>query len=166
MKISEKAAIRSPWFIGWMILLLVVIGANIVMILFALDNNPGLVAKDYYERGVRYDKELHERQKNDPGWKSQYLHKGELYLNRENKIFFKLTDKNGNSIVADKVTLFVYRPSDHKKDFSVPMNSGDGIEYQAVAHFPLKGVWDFVVEVIKGEERRNFAQRVKVYTQN
>jgi nitrogen fixation protein FixH len=165
IKISEKAAIRSPWFIGWMVLLLVVIAMNVVMIMFSLDDNPGLVADNYYERGQLYDKQQNERMKNDPGWTSEFVPHGEIYVSAETNIEFQLRDKDSKTIGADEVTLFVYRPSNQGDDFNdnVKMTSTDGINYVAPVSFPLKGAWDLVVEIKKADEKRNFAKHLKVY---
>ncbi len=163
INISKKAAIRSPWFIGWMVILLTVVSVNVFMISLAMEGGPGIVAEDYYERGQTYDKERNERSKTHPGWTSQYKSYGEIYVNEETQIAFKLADKDGLAIKDTTVTLFIYRPSDKKLDFNVTLNTLDGLHYSNSVSFPLKGVWDLVVEIKKQDEVRNFAQRLTVY---
>ena len=163
IKISKKAAIRSPWFIGWMVLLIVVIAMNVVMIMFAMEDSPGVVTDDFYERGQTYDKELNERNKTNPGWKVEYIQQVAIIQNQTTSIQFKLSNKDGSAVLADKVMLYLYRPANKNDDFFVALTTTDGINYTGDVRFKLKGAWDAVIEVTKQKEIRNFAQRLTVY---
>ena len=62
-----------------------------------------------------------------------------------------------------KAMLYLYRPLEEKRDFSVPMVFKNGA-YQVQVILPLKGRWDALVEIKKG----SFLQRtaVKIFAQD
>ncbi len=145
--VKQDSAWRSPWVIGWMALLVVFLIANGIMIYLAVDRNPGLVVDDYYERGQDYEKNMLKRQANDPGWDMQVEIPSEIVLAKSVLINFTVRDAEGRPVNRDKVTFFVYRPSDAKQDFSVPMQRIDDGLYEAKVTFPLLGTWDVLVSI-------------------
>ena len=65
----------------------------------------------------------------------------EIIVNTETLIGFSIKDSAVKSPVVEKITLFAYRPSDSKKDFSVPMSlSDDNKTYQANISIDEKGL--------------------------
>ncbi len=164
----EKISVwKSPWFWAIVGLFVVVLGANITLIFFAVKSSPGLVAKDYYERGRSYTSrtkiEYIRKQKN--GWIMdlkipEKINKGETVLFR-----VAINGKDEEPIHADFATLFVYRPSDSTKDFSMSMIYERDGEYSVRISFPLKGVWDIIAEVQKGKVHHSLSRRVMVMNQ-
>jgi len=70
-----------------------------------------------------------------------------------------MTDKAGVPTKPETITLFAYRPSNSKIDFSKPMilskeESNNGkIIYEAKVTFPAKGKWDLLASAnIEGIE--------------
>ncbi len=144
---KTDSAWRSPWVIGWMTLLLVFLIANGIMIYLALDGNPGLVVDDYYERGQNYEKNMLKRMANDPGWDMQVTIPGVVQVATPVLVNFTVKDAAAKPVNRDKVTFYVYRPSDAKQDFSVPMQRIDDGLYEARMSFPLPGSWDVLVSI-------------------
>src|SRR5512143_379962 len=69
---ANKRAFRNPCVIGWLTLLTVVLAVNITMIVLAFTTGPGLVEKDYYEKGRDLEKNIHKQiaARNALGWTS------------------------------------------------------------------------------------------------
>jgi nitrogen fixation protein FixH len=144
---NKDTAWRSPWIIGWMALLVVFLIANGIMIYLALDGNPGLVVEDYYERGQDHEKNILKRLANDPGWDMQVTIPGDILLARPVLVNFTVHDADGMPVNRNSVTFYVYRPSDARRDFSVPMQRIDDGLYEAKVTFPLPGSWDVLVSI-------------------
>ncbi|MEJ1298281.1 MAG: FixH family protein [Candidatus Sedimenticola sp. (ex Thyasira tokunagai)] len=158
---SEKQSPwRSPWIIGWMSMLVIFVAANIVMIYLAIDDSPGLVVDDYYERGQDYEENMLKRQARDPGWKMKVIAPEFVDIGKPALFSYKVTDKEGNPATPDSVTFYVYRPADKDLDFSVPMKQVEVGFYQAEVTFPLLGVWDILVSNKVGEDEYNQPHRI------
>ena len=159
MMIAENSAWRSPWVRAWVATLVIVVAANIVMIYLAVDASPGLVVEDYYERGQDYEKNMVSRMKKDPGWRMRIEASNTPPLATPVPINFSVMDKEGQPVIPDSVTFYAYRPSDAKQDFSEPMQQQSPGRYLTNVSFPLKGVWDTLVSVQKGDEEYHQARR-------
>ncbi|MCP3849391.1 MAG: nitrogen fixation protein FixH [Gammaproteobacteria bacterium] len=159
-KPSSKKVVwyKSPWLIGWLLLVLTVLAVNAYMIMQSINDFPGLVVDDFYERGQDYEENIHKKLKNNEKWFPTFDVK-DVYYNKETTILFSMTDKAGVPTKPDTITLFAYRPSNSKIDFSKPMTlskeeSNNGkIIYEAKMIFPAKGKWDLLASVnIEGIE--------------
>jgi nitrogen fixation protein FixH len=159
---AKNSAWRSPWVIGWVTIVAVVLMVNMLMVYLAIDANPGLVVEDYYERGQHYEKTMVARMEKDPGWKMQIDLSREPPLATPLPVGFSVVDKNGEPVVAEGVIFYAYRPSDADEDFSVVMVPQGPGRYLANVSFPLKGVWDTLVSVQKEGEEYHQALRVLV----
>ena len=153
---------KSPWVIAWLGLVVVVLAVNAVMVYLAIATNPGLVVEDYYERGRNMERTMFSKDARDPGWVlstdiPQEINAGEL-----TKIRFFLVDKAGQPVTPDAVDLYVYRPSDAKRDFSVVMTEEAPGRYMAEVFFPLVGIWDTLVAARNGEDEHHIAKRIEV----
>ena len=79
-----------------------------------------------------------------------------------------VSDKAGASANPEKVTLFVYRPSNSKIDFNVPMTlSTDTLfngkpVYQATVTFEAKGKWDLLASINIDGVEVNYANNIFV----
>ena len=160
--VPHQSAWRSPWVYGWFSVLVVVMSANFIMIYLAVDNNPGLVVEDYYDRGQTYEKNMVARMARNPGWEMRIAEPKKLRMNKPAVIEFRLATKEGGAVNPDNVTFYAYRPSNAKEDFSLPMQAmGNGL-YQAEVTFGLKGIWDVLVSVEKDGEEYNESLRLGV----
>ena len=159
---KKQSAWRSPWVLGWIVLVVVVLFANGLMIFLAADNKPGLVVEDYYERGQAYERHILERQSRDPGWLMQIEIPKTLYKGKQQVVRFTVVDKSGDPVIPDRVTLYAYRPSDARQDFSEAMIEESAGIYRTTVAFPLKGVWDTLVSAKLGEAEYNKGMRVMV----
>ncbi len=143
---------RNPWVLGWIGLIIVVLGVNLTMVYLAVSTNPGLVSDDFYNRGQHYEQTLVSRLAKDPGWTMRTDVPDDLRPGESATIRVVLVDKVGQPVTPDQVTFFAYRPSDKSRDFSVPMTAEGPGRYAAQVVFPLFGAWDGLVAVRQGED--------------
>lgn len=164
MSMGEKrtSAWRSPWVIGWIGLVVVVLGVNLTMVVLAVATNPGLVNDNFYERGQDYEKTLMSRRARDPGWVLSADFPSEIKAGELTWLRIFLVDKAGQPVSPEGVTFFAYRPSDRTKDFSQPMVAEAKGRYAAQVSFPLYGVWDTLVAVEQGGDEYTTGARVRV----
>ncbi len=161
---ENKSAWRSPWVIGWIGIVVTVVTANSIMIYLAMDANPGLVVEDYYERGQDYEKHMLARMAKDPGWTFEVVAPRAPQVGEPALIMLTLSDQAGLPVTADNATFFAYRPSDAKQDFALPMVQEGPGQFSVAVAFPLKGVWDTLVNVQQGALEVNHAKRFIVST--
>lgn len=157
---EKQNALRSPWVLAWITLLVICVLGIIVMIILAPE--PGLVNDDYYRRGQDYEKNMLKRQARvrELGWKARIEEPEFVDVGKPATYGFRISDKDGNPVEADSVTFFAYRLSDKTKDFSLPMKLiGPGF-YQADVTFPLLGVWDILVSIKQDDIELNEASRI------
>ena len=73
-----------------------------------------------------------------------------------------MVDKAGVPVTSEQVRFFAYRPSDARRDFSVPMVPEAPGRYRAEVGFPLKGVWDVLVGIQGEQDEYHAAGRIQV----
>lgn len=151
---DNKDALRNPWVLGWLGLLVVVVTVNIIFIVTAINTNPGLVKEDYYEKGRyhddNYDKKLETR--NRLGWTITQQYPAKIVQGVPANYSVNVLDKIGNPLKGATVTLHAYRPSDASADHITEMTAiADGV-FQTKLGFPLKGAWDINITIKQGEE--------------
>ena len=136
---------KSPMIMSMLGLFLALVIATFYRIVTAIDSNPGLVVEDAYKSGGRYDETLANKK-----FIKQQGYNLEVFLPK--KILFGRTQsyqvelkKNGISLDENQITLFFYRPLNHKDDFSIPMTNIGG-KFISDVQLPLKGKWDMVIE--------------------
>ena len=159
---SKSSPWRSPVVLFVSALLLVFLGANAVFIYLAQTNNPGLVVDNYYERGQDYEKNMLKRMAQDPGWNMRIEPPKQLIQNQPGEVRFYLSDKDGELLVPESVHLFAYRPTHKQGDFDQPMEELQNGVYVTQAAFPLPGIWDVLVVVIKDGQEFSEALRFNV----
>lgn len=161
-KTKKQHWYKSPWLIGWLLLVLVVVAVNAYMITQSINDFPGLVVDDFYDRGQDYEENIVTKLENNQKWTTEF-NINEIYIGQETIIDFKLQDKDGKTANIEKLTLFAYRPSDAKKDFSVVMlPMPNKIDYQAKITFPDKGKWDLLASAVIDGIEVNYAQSIFV----
>lgn len=153
---------KSPWVIAWIALVLSVLGVNGAMVYLAIATNPGLVVEDFYERGQNYERTMLSKDARNPGWTLRADIPQEIVVGVPSPIRFFLVDKAGQPVTPESVELFVYRPSDVKRDFSTVMAEEGPGRYVAHVSFPLIGAWDTLVAARHGKDEYHVGQRVNV----
>jgi nitrogen fixation protein FixH len=138
---------KSPFVIGWAMILVVVVSVNAFMISNAFFNFSGFVVDDPYESGQRLNETMEKRKAvAQLGWQVSL---SEPALKTDAPAVFVLTafDAQGQAIVADKIEFLAFRPSNSKMDFRAQFQPTASGEYLHEARFPLKGLWDLMVVV-------------------
>ncbi len=148
--------------IAWVAMVVVFFTMNLIMIYLAIDNNPGLVVDNFYDRGEDYEQNMLKRQARDPGWTMKIELPARIEVGKPVRCRYSVKDKEGNPISRDGVTFHAYRPSDAKQDFAVPMRQIAPGDYEVDVSFPLKGVWDTLVSIKNGEDEYSTPKRVGV----
>lgn len=159
---KKQSWYKSPWVISWLILVLVVLAVNAYMIIQSINDFPGLVVDDFYERGQDYEENINKKLENNEKWLTRF-ELPEVSLNKPVTINFAITDKKGVIPQVEKMTMFAYRPSDAKQDFSMPMVLAENkTDYQVTMTFASKGKWDLLASVVIDGIEVNYAKRVFV----
>jgi nitrogen fixation protein FixH len=153
---------KNPWVLGWIGLVVVVLGVNITMVVLAIATNPGLIRDDYYERGRDVERTIMTRLAEGPQWTMRIDVPAGARAEQPTKVRFAVVDAVGQPVSPDRVTYFAYRPSDAHRDFSVPMERHAPGIYEAEVEFPLGGVWDTVVAIEQGGDEHSLGQRISV----
>lgn len=144
-------------------LIVVVVMVNLTMIYLAITTSPGLVVKDYYERGEHYGATLEkEAQEKHLGWTVELTPPSPIRLGHPQPWLIAATDRYGLPLRADSAVLYAYRPSDARADFSVPLEQVTAGQYRGEPLFRLKGVWDLIISVRKGVNRYRLTRRIWV----
>ncbi len=157
-----QSAWKSPWVLGWIGLLVVVLAVNITMVVLAISTNPGLIRADYYERGRDVEQTIITRLASGPNWTTQIDTPAGVRAGEQTTIRFSLVDAVGQPVALDEVVYYAYRPSDATRDFSASMVEGGPGRYEVELTFPLGGIWDTVVSMRQGREDHTVAQRISV----
>lgn len=165
MKISQDnpKALHNPWVLGFLAFLFIFLAANAVFIYLAFSSPPNLVVDDFYERGEAYD-QMQDRLANEKalGWSGILMMPGQTRVNQEQQYEAVITGKHSAGLTLDEVTFYAFRPSDAKKDFSVPMQKTSNGHYIANVSFLLPGTWDVIIEAKRGEDEYAFTRRIKI----
>lgn len=153
---------KSPWVIGWLLLVIIVLSVNTFMIYQSMNNYPGLVVDDFYERGQDYEENIVKKLENNQRWKTEFKIVP-VHVNKQTVVAFAILDQQGKPALAEKITLFAYRPANAKKDFSVVMDlSADKKFYQSTLVFDSKGKWDLLASVVIDGTEVNYAKSIFV----
>ena len=153
---------KSPWVFAWVALVIAVLGVNAVMVYLAVATDPGLVVRDYYERGQHYERTMFSKNARDPGWVLHADMPADIVVGQRTRIHFFVVDKAGQPVTPKSVELFAYRPSDATRDFSAVMTEEGPGRYMADVSFPLIGVWDTLVAIRNGDDEYQVGKRIEV----
>ena len=161
---NNKQALRNPWVIGWLGILLLVVLVNVAFIVTAFMTNPGLVDENYYEKGKDHERTVQTKIANRErlAWDISLKTTDIITANRATTIHVDLKNHEGVLIHADSVIFSAYRPSDVNADFSQPMENLAPGRFVTTTKFPLKGVWDLRATVTSGADSLDITQRINV----
>ncbi|WP_029406597.1 FixH family protein [Thiomicrorhabdus sp. Milos-T2] len=158
-----SVAWKNPFVIAWVVILVIVLSVNFFMVSMAIVTNPGLVVDDYYEQGKHMDEILAEQKRMEKiGWQLN-VNLPILTESKADEVKLSVVDKEGNPIDVEKAILYYYRPSDRNLDGQITMKKMDGMgQYEQTITLPLKGKWDLIMEVTKGDIRINVGRSIMV----
>ena len=161
---DNKQAMRNPWVLGWLGLLVIVLLVNIVFIVTAFRTNPGLVDNNYYEKGRYHDANYQKTMdaQNRLGWNITLRTPETINQGQPASYSVNVVDRVGNPLKGARVTLQAYRPSDASADINIELAPiADGV-FQSHIDLPLKGIWDINIIVAQGDENLSTSRRVTV----
>lgn len=156
------SALKSPWIIAWIGLVVTVLGVNALMVYLAVSTNPGLVVDDYYERGQNYERTMLSQRARNPGWILSADVPTQVSAGVSTAIRLFVVDQAGRPVTPDSAELFLYRPSDAERDFSVEMLPEAAGRFAAKLSFPLVGAWDILIAARQGRDEYHLGQRIMV----
>ena len=159
---KSGSAWRSPWVLGWIGLLVVVLAVNALMIGLAFYTKPALVRADYYDSGRDIERTIATRLEEGPNWTMKIDAPANVQPDVPVTVRFIVVDKVGQPATPDDVTFYAYRPSDADLDFVRPMVQEAPGRYAAQVLFPLGGVWDTLVEARNADGAYSLSKRVSV----
>lgn len=166
MNISQdnKSAMRNPWVLGWLGLIITVVAINVAFIVTAFKTAPGLVEEDYYEQGRDHEKNFQKKieARNRLGWDIRLQTPETIILGKPVDYTVNVVDSAGVPVRDAKVTLHAYRPSDASADMQGPMEIITAGVYQARFALPLKGIWDLKAKISRNEDELELEQRITV----
>jgi len=154
---------KNPFVIAWLVILTIVLAVNFFMVSMAIVTNPGLVVDDFYEQGKNMDKILAEQKRMEQlGWQLDI----DLPILSEGKaqtVTLKVLDKDNQPMAVDSAILYYYRPSDRDLDGEQALTAVEPAgSYQTDFSLPLKGKWDLVMEITKGDDVYNIGRSIMV----
>jgi nitrogen fixation protein FixH len=160
---SNKQAFRNPWVIGWILLLLVVVAVNAGFIITAFKTSPGLVKDDYYEQGRDYERTVQQliAARERLGWRV-ILEPGTVKVGQPATLNISVLGRSDEPVTGLDGYLQLYRPSDRNQDTVISLSEVGNGEYQASYTVMLKGVWDLLLTLQRGEDRYTAEQRIEV----
>lgn len=154
---------KNPFVIAWIVILVIVVSVNFFMVSMAIVTNPGLVVDDFYEQGKRMDVILAEQKRMEQiGWELN-VDMPILSEGKADTVKLNITDKENNPIDVETAVLYFYRPSDRNLDGKIEMLKSDAVgQYHQEFSLPLKGKWDLIMEVTKGDIKINIGRSIMV----
>ena len=106
---------RFTWGTGLLLFILIFISLCVAFMIFAFNQNINLVQKEYYEKGVDFDKEKAVTERS-------MMYKDIINIKTESDaILISLPDSFINKV--SEAEIFFYRPSDENLDQKLKLNS-------------------------------------------
>lgn len=164
ISLSNKSAMRNPFFLGLIGSIVIVVLVNAAFITIAKQTNVGLVEEGYYERGRDHERNFIKRQEaiNSLQWTIGFNIPEKIYQNAVAPYRVSLVDEVGVPVKGAVIQLHAYRPSDAKADFDTTMVEIYPGTYEANIRFAMKGTWDLKVAIHHEEEIYPIDRRISV----
>lgn len=159
---DNPQALRNPWIIGWLGIIVMFLSINAVFIYLAITTSPGLVTEDYYEKGQQYEQNVLKLMaaQQTLQWETKLAVPGQI-VSRQTGIYrFSAVDVRGVPVMDADVQLVAYRPSDADADIRVDMNQVAPGQYEARLALPLPGLWDLNITVKNGGDEFRLSHRI------
>lgn len=154
---------KNPFVIFWFVIMISVLAVNFFMVSMAIVTAPGLTVPDFYEKGKNMSSILERRKHMESlGWEMQ-IDLPIPVAGQDQVVTLKMLNDQGESFNVDSAVLYYYRPSNIKYDGELPLTAtGETGTYHATLNLPIKGKYDLVMEVTKGEEVFNLGRSIMV----
>jgi len=164
---DNPKALKNPWVLGWLALVIIVLAVNIGFISLAFITNPGLVDKNYYENAEDYEQNLvkYRTARASLGWNYQADFPGNPIINQKSLYRLTVVDKAGLPLTDAKINIMAYRPSDASADFEVSLSEVDAGIYEGEITYPLKGIWEITTNIEREADLYNFTRRASIVTE-
>ncbi len=148
-----------PWlFVGFFA---VVLAANGTLVYFAAASWTGLETKEYYIKGLHYNRTLEDvARQRKLGWKSRLSLR--QTVDGQNELLLDLSDAKGRGLSGGDVLADFVRPTNAGHDFAVPLADRGNGRYRAIVKPPLPGQWDVRVTVRHPYGLYHLTQRMMV----
>ncbi len=161
---SNKQAFKNPWVLGLLAGIILVVGVNAAFIITAFKTSPGLVDKDYYEKGREHEQNIRKKlaARTQLGWTVDLNLPEKIMINQPSVFNLNVVDRNGVPLKDAKVMMQAYRPSDSDADFTSEMTTFAPGVFQSKIVLPLKGTWELIVTISEGENTFDLRQRIRV----
>ncbi|MDR9498924.1 MAG: FixH family protein [Hydrogenovibrio sp.] len=158
-----SVAWKNPFVIGWFLILVLVLSVNFFMVSMAIVTAPGLTVPDFYEKGKNMGEIIAKRNEMEKmGWQMK-VDMPELTADQPETVTVTVLDKAEQAFDVDSAVLYYYRPSNKEYDGQLTLSpTGQTGQYKGELTLPLKGKYDFVMEVVKGDKTFNLGRTVFV----
>lgn len=158
-----SVAWKNPFVIAWFVILTIVLAVNFFMVSMAIVTAPGLTVPDFYEKGKNMGEIIAKRNHMEElGWRFD-IDLPILTQNQDQQMKVKVLDGNDRAFNVDTAILYYYRPSNKNYDGELVLTpTHETGVYQGVINLPLKGKYDLVMEITKGEEVFNLGRSIMV----
>lgn len=138
----------------------VVLGANLVMLKFAIDSMPGTEVDSAYKASLGFNTEIGAaREQAARAW-TVTAHV-ERDPDGKGLVQAEARDRNGAPLAGLVFTAQLLRPTDKRADRTVPLGEREAGLYRARVDAVAAGQWDLVLEASR-DERRLFLSRSRV----
>ncbi len=150
---------KNPVVVAWFAFLGVVLTVNFFMISMAILTKPALTIDQHYKKNWEISEILMQRRNMEQlGWEI----KAEipvLIQGTTQQIKVTILDENKQPFNVSSAMFFYYRPSDKDYDGEVVLQpTGETGVYVGEVSFPLKGRYDFIIEVLTDDEKFNMGR--------
>lgn len=164
---DNPKALKNPWVLGWLALVVIVLVVNIGFISLAFITNPGLVDKNYYEKAEDYENNLvkYRTARAALGWNYQAAYPINPIINQKSLYRLSLVNKTGLPLTSANIKISAYRPSDASADFKVTLLEVDAGIYEGYITYPLKGIWEITTKVEREGDTYDFTRRASIVTE-
>jgi nitrogen fixation protein FixH len=161
---TKKDFLHNPWALGIAASVLFGVGSSLALVIFAMQNRPGLVDKEYYESGRKYERTVMKQlaARNALAWRTATVIPEPIVVATPGLVRLSVFDKNDVPVVKSSVSLTAYRPSDATADFTVQLAESGAGEYAGTMRFPLKGNWELRFRIQRGEDVFDVTRKIKV----
>jgi nitrogen fixation protein FixH len=160
----KKDFLHNPWALGIAASILFGVGSSLALVVFALHNRPGLVDKEYYESGRKYERTVMQQlaARNALAWRTTTVIADPIIVATPGLVRLSVLDKNDVPVAKGSVSLTAYRPSDATADFTVQLVESAAGDYAGTVGFPLKGSWELRFRIQRGDDVFDVTRRIQV----